>query len=265
MKKIAIILGLILLTGCGAPQEVSDEEIEAAEIMHDQFLYGPYVDANNVGHHKTNKMKIDDEFVKVGVSFIQQETFPDNTEGGNEQSKCYLSDVFLRDFYGIESEVNGDVCTFDIGHMHYTVTDGNILGENELFGQKIYTACDSFVSDGYFYMDEMPFRNILSLRRILGYQKEGAENTRCILNFGSYIGYTKPDPTYFYSNGTTTDTMVYEGGEVLDSLDAEPFDITLKGEYVYRVYDPHLTIYLERDGKFYPLTCTASEPMAIPD
>ena len=53
---------------------------------------------DHVGHHKTNKMKIDDKFVKVGASFIQQETFPDNTEGGNEKSRCYLSDVFLIKF-----------------------------------------------------------------------------------------------------------------------------------------------------------------------
>lgn len=266
MKKIALILGLILLTGCVSEPEISDEVVDTEPtISHDQFLYGPYVDVNNIGHHKTNKMKIDDKFVKVGVSFIQQETFPDNTEGGNEQSRCYLSDVFLRDIYGIESQVSGEVCSFNIGNMHYTVSDGYIIGENEIFGRKLYTACDSFTADNYFYMDEIPFRSILDLRRLMGYQKEGAEDTRCILNFGSYIGYTKPAPTYFYDDGTSLNTMQYEDGEILDSLDAQPFDVTLKGEYVYRVYDPQLTIYLEREGRFYPLTCTASEPMMYPE
>ncbi|MBQ8961727.1 MAG: hypothetical protein IJ071_11030 [Ruminococcus sp.] len=141
MKKTALLLSVLMLTGCGAAPEISDEEPDTEpNIYHDQFLYGPYIDANNVGHHKSNKMKIDDEFVKVGVSFIQQETFPDNTEGGNEFSKCYLSDVFLEKFYGIETKTTDSACAFDIGHMHYTVADGFITGESELFGQKLYTA-----------------------------------------------------------------------------------------------------------------------------
>ncbi|MBQ8961726.1 MAG: hypothetical protein IJ071_11025 [Ruminococcus sp.] len=114
-------------------------------------------------------------------------------------------------------------------------------------------------------MAEEPFRDILSLRRVLGYQKEGAENTKCFLNYGSYIAYTKPDPAYLYNDGSFLRTMTYTDGEVLDGLDAQPFDVTLKGEYVYRVYDPTAKIYIQRDGKFYELSCSSSEPVYYPE